>query len=449
MAIDGKIILAKELAARLGIFDNCQILIRAGSITLQAEAKVREIKHRSYILSPSLRVALHIQKKRRMLLRYDQKQNTLHLGPTVGVLATGLPNREIYDPTGLQAELMMLSKIGRKMAGQTFIFMPDSLNWDRKIVRGYNYVPSSSGRGHWVANTYPIPDVVYDRIASRNSEVREKVKRSKNRLKSLPNLHYFNPSFLNKWKVYQLLYNYPDLRPHLPETHLLDLLNLETMLSKYQLLFIKPANGSLGFGIIRVKTNESGQLSYSTYGVGRRNGIADDASELLKKTNEFRRDRSYIVQQGLYLSTYKGSTFDLRIIYQKNSRGEWQVGKKFVRVAPGGSSIANMARGGTAYTSRKVFSYLYSKKAVIEEKNRQIKDLCERIAVGIEQGSGQLFGELGLDLGIDKSGHVWLIEVNSKPRKTTETDFSEGIMRNAFKRPLEYAAYLAGFSREK
>ena len=56
-----------------------------------------------------------------------------------------------------------------------------------------------------------------------------------------------------------------------------------------------------------------------------------------------------------------------------------------------------------------------------------------------------MFGEFGLDLGLDKNGDIWLIEVNSKPRKTTVTEMSKIIMRNAFKRPLEYSIYLAGF----
>ncbi|MDD3894034.1 MAG: hypothetical protein PHU36_03325, partial [Syntrophomonadaceae bacterium] len=56
-----------------------------------------------------------------------------------------------------------------------------------------------------------------------------------------------------------------------------------------------------------------------------------------------------------------------------------------------------------------------------------------------------IYGELGLDVGIDKNGALWLIEVNSKPRKTTESEYSTAVMRKTFKRPLEFASYLAGF----
>lgn len=449
MAINGKIVLSVKLAERLGITVPARVMIRVGSTILPAEVGIGKTQRSSYILSPDLRSALHIQKKRRMLVRYDTGENTIHLGPTIGIFTSGLPNRAVYDPTGLQAELMMLSKIAREMPGQIYMFTADSVNWERSTVRGYNYSPSSSGRGYWVPGTYSLPDVVYNRIASRNDEEREVIKTTKDRLKNLPQLHYFNPSFLNKWEVHQILSKISELYSYLPETHLLDQFSLEKMLVKYQTLFLKPANGSLGSGIIRVKANGKGKTNYTTYGARRRNGQANNALDLLEKTSAFRKERSYIVQQGLNLCTYRGSTFDLRIVYQKNSKGKWQIGKEFVRIAPGRSAVANMARGGTPTQSHKVFRHLYHQEEEIKEKKRLIKGLCNKIAVGIEKGSGQFWGELGLDMGIDKKGHPWLIEVNSKPRKTTETELSQVAMKNAFRRPLEYATYMAGYGRGK
>lgn len=447
MAITGRIILSLKLAKRLGVKAPARVMIRVGSTILPAEVSIGKNQSGSYRLSADLRSALHIQKNRQMVVRYDPGENTIHLGPTIGIFASALPNRPVYDPTGLQAGLMMLSRVGRKMPGQIYIFTADSVNWELSTVRGYHYSFSSSGRGYWVPGTYSLPDVVYDRIASRNDEEREKTETTMQRLKSLPHLHYFNPSFLNKWEVHQMLCKVPILHSYLPETHLLDQAALERMMSKYQTLFLKPANGSLGSGIIRVKANGKGQFYYTSYGVRVRTGRANNALELLQKTSGFRKDRSYIVQQGLNLATYRGSTFDLRIVYQKNGMGKWQIGKEFVRIAPGRSAIANMARGGTPTQSHRVFKHLYHQEDLINDKKRLIRGICHKIAVGIEKGSGQLWGELGLDLGIDKKGHPWLIEVNSKPRKTTETELSQAAMKNAFRRPLEYAAYLAGFRR--
>jgi glutathione synthase/RimK-type ligase-like ATP-grasp enzyme len=343
----------------------------------------------------------------------------------------------------------MLSLMGRSIDGQVYIFTADSINWSNQTARGFNYVQTSPGKGYWVAAQYPLPDVVYDRVVSRRSESREKLKKTKARLRQNPKLSYFNPSFLNKWEVYQLLEGKPDLTPYLPETKLLNLFTLEEMLNKYRVVYAKPANGSLGFGIIRIRLGEKGALHYTTYGSYKRRSQAKNADEFLKKTRDFRKKHSYIVQQGLDLATYRGSSFDLRIIYQKNSQGEWQISKKFARVAPMGSWVANLARGGTVITSRIVLKNIFKKQEKINKTNKQIRLLCQQIAGTLEKSSGETYGEMGLDLGIDKNGHPWLIEVNSKPRKTTETNYSQTIMKNVFLRPLKYAIYLAGFGKTR
>jgi hypothetical protein len=103
------------------------------------------------------------------------------------------------------------------------------------------------------------------------------------------------------------------------------------------------------------------------------------------------------------------------------------------------------AVGGRVITSRVLMKSLFKRKALIEEKNCRIKELCLKVASTLDKLSLGNFGELGFDIGIDKKGWLWLIEVNSKPRKTTSTVSSKLVMRNTFKRPLEYGSYLAGF----
>jgi glutathione synthase/RimK-type ligase-like ATP-grasp enzyme len=103
------------------------------------------------------------------------------------------------------------------------------------------------------------------------------------------------------------------------------------------------------------------------------------------------------------------------------------------------------AGGGRAEISNRVLKYLYNKKSTVDNKNSDISNLCHMIATTLEKNSNYIFGELGIDMAIDTNGGLWLIEVNSKPRKTTVTDYSKVIMKNTFKRPLEYAVFLAGF----
>ncbi|MNU00093.1 Endospore coat-associated protein YheD [compost metagenome] len=51
--------------------------------------------------------------------------------------------------------------------------------------------------------------------------------------------------------------------------------------------------------------------------------------------------------------------------------------------------------------------------------------------------------ELALDIAIDESGRVWLLEINPKPAREVFSRTGEmGIYQRAISRPLEYALYL-------
>ena len=442
----GSISMSRDLVNRLGIEVQPSITIRVGSLKIKSRLIVHDNNKKGYALSPELVQALHIKKRKGMKIRYQAEEKMLHLGPTIGILATLIPgsNREELDPRSLQAELIYLSIVSKAIPGQVYIFTPGSINWANHTCRGYVYQQLSQNRGRWESSIYPLPDVVYDRIHSRSAEARNNVQYAKNRLMNLPYLHYFNPHYLNKWNVHQMLLANPTLIRYLPETQQLDNNNLEEMLKKYRVLYMKPSNGSLGKGIIKVAADK-GRLKYVAYRGRHIRNQASNPAELLRKTKKQRDERHYIVQRGLDLARYKGSPFDLRIIYQKNGQGEWMISKKFCRIAPKGSSISNLSSGGRVEKSSKVMHHLFKKEDLIKSKNEEIRLLCKMVASTLENVSNSTFGELGMDIGIDRKGHLYLIEVNSKPRKTTESIFSPAIVKNTFKRPLAYATYLSGF----
>jgi glutathione synthase/RimK-type ligase-like ATP-grasp enzyme len=442
----GRISISRSLIKKLGIVVEPFITVRVGALMVKSKLQIHENGRGNYVLSPDLIQALHIKKSKGLKVRYQKEEKILHLGPTIGIMATYIPgpSRFEIDPKSLQAELIYLSIVSQSFPGQIYIFTPNNINWANNTCRGYVYRQFSSTRGRWESSIYPIPDVVYDRIPSRSAEARNNVQYAKMRLMQMPYLSYFNPHYLNKWNVHHILSTNPMLVEYLPETRELTENNLEDMLRKYHTLFLKPSNGSLGKGIIKVISGRE-QINYVIYSGKRVRRQAGSAAEFMNKTKKYRGDRHYIVQQGLELVKYKGAAFDLRIIYQKNGCGEWQISKKFCRIAPRGSSISNLSSGGRVEKSSKVLQHIFKKEDKIEAKSEQIRLLCKMVASTLENESNSTFGELGMDIGIDRNGHLYLIEVNSKPRKTTETVFSPAVVRNTFKRPLAYASYLAGF----
>lgn len=446
----GQITLSNTLADRMNIPLRPYVYVRAGARIVKTQLEISYDPSESYIISPQLAQALLIQPGPKLKIQYNKAVDMLHIGPTIGILTSALPRKEAFGASSTQAELIYLSNIGRTLNAQIYVFTPNSIDWENHCTKGYVYKPVSDKCGIWESSVYPLPDVVYDRIPSRKAEARPAIKMTKRKLMSLPELKYFNQSFFNKWRVYQMLITNSSLMPYLPETRILNQNNLQEMLTRHRTLFVKPANGSLGKGIIKIFDKGDGKIHYAVYINGKQHGSADDAANFLEKTRHFRQKRIYIVQQGIDLAKYKDAAFDIRIIYQKNGEGKWIISKKFIRVAAQGSSISNLSKGGHAEQSKLVLSQILKQnKRLIETKNNEMKNLCENVATTMEKVSKTTLGELGLDIGIDQQGRLWLIEVNSKPRKTTETEMSQSIVRNTFKRPLEYGIYLAGFDNKK
>ena len=450
MNIIGQIYLTDALIKKLDMPISTVVKVRVGVRVANSTLVIRNGRLSSYILSPELADFLNLSSRKQLQIRYDHENETIHIGPFIGIFTSFLPNEPDFNAKSVQAELIFLSNISANMPAQFYIFTPGSINWANMTVKGFIYRKLSREQGIWVSSIFPLPDVVYDRISTRRGEAQIRIKNTKKELMNLSYLKYFNPSFLNKWRVHQLLISNESLIPYLPETKLLNITNLKDMMTRHGTLFLKPCNGSLGNGIIKAISGQNGSLYYTVYKRGKHLGHAKNSTELMRKTRFVREDRPYIVQQGIDLATYQKSSFDIRIIYQKNGEGEWQISKKFIRVAPRGSSISNLSRGGTAETSKKVLGTLLNgNEEVIEAKNEELKSLCQNVAVTLETASQKIYGELGLDIGIDGDCNFWLIEVNSKPRKTTETAMSKGIVRNTFRRPLQYAIHLAGFDNFK
>lgn len=445
--MEGHISISNSLADKMNIPLKPYIFIRYGVRIIKTKLEISYETDESFNLSLLLSQALLVQAGARLQIRYDHAADMLHLGPVIGILTSVLPRREEYLASSLQAELIYLSNIGRTLPAQIYIFTPACIDWDNQCTRGYVYRSVSEHHGIWEAALYPLPDVVYDRISTRKAEARPLIKTTKRKLMSLPDLKYFNQSFFNKWRVYEMLVGNPAISPYLPETRLLNQANLKEMAGRYRVLYIKPANGSLGQGIIKTFSKGDGRIYFSTQAGHKYNGSADHPAQFLERTKAFRKQRTYIVQQGIELAKYKDSAFDIRIIYQKNGEGKWLISKKFIRVAARGSSISNLSKGGRPEQSKTVLGEIYKhKKRLIEQKNTEMKNLCANAADAMEAAGSGILGELGLDIGIDQQGKLWLIEVNSKPRKTTETEMSRKIVHNTFKRPLEYSIYLAGFT---
>ncbi|HEY2493168.1 MAG TPA: YheC/YheD family protein [Paenibacillus sp.] len=218
--------------------------------------------------------------------------------------------------------------------------------------------------------------------------------------------HKFISSKMKKGKP---LLNDHVLSRHVPETHWYHNATLTMMLRAFPVLYIKPDKGSSGTGIIRVKRLNSSKSLISFKATSKMCPNTSIVSEVVKR---MRRDKKYIIQQGIALATYRNKPFDLRIVLQKPS-DRWLLTWMSAKVAPRSNSIVtNVAKGARDARIKEILRGADQPLNV----SRVLKKLS-RVSYKVARKLGSYFPLriVGLDMGIDKKGKVWFIEANTKP----------------------------------
>jgi glutathione synthase/RimK-type ligase-like ATP-grasp enzyme len=220
---------------------------------------------------------------------------------------------------------------------------------------------------------------------------------------------------------------------------------LKAMCSKYESVFLKPVRGSLGKGIIKITRSDAGgyQAMFTTT-AGTRKQQFPSLVKLFSSINVKMKTVRYQVQQGLQLIDIARRPVDFRALVQKNVSGKWTITSIVARTAGSAHFVSNLARGGTLSTVKEAIgksNLLIARQEAPERLQRAALEIAE----GIDSHIPAHFGELGIDLAVDTSGRVWLLEVNSKPSKNDNTPLSEQKIRPSVLRMIQYSRYLSGF----
>lgn len=354
--------------------------------------------------------------------------------PVIGVL-TWREGRRFAEP----AYFRRLIGEGRRLGAVVFLFSPQDVDRTGRRVRGF--VPGE--RGNWKARWFPWPDIVIDRYRYYPKQKHRAYLPFRKQNLFL----YANNRLANKWKVHQVLWEDEEMRRWLPETLEYSRENLRTMLQCHPLLYVKPSNGSGGRGILRV---ERAGGSYVLLGRGSQSGrkrtvlrsteaVCHYVDRWVEKEKWGR--ECFVVQQGLRIELLPRRAVDLRLLIQKDGTGTWAVTGLGVRAGKAESAASNLHAGGKAAAALPFLTTVFGAEraqAVLSECHA----LAHNTARAIERNFGRMM-ELGLDIGVDTEGRVWLIEVNPKPGRDIFRHLGEGnLYREAVRRPIQYALYL-------
>lgn len=333
-----------------------------------------------------------------------------------------------------------LSLIGQKLGLAVFVFFPHRIDWVRRRVVGYTYSASAK---RWEKKLFPFPAAVYDRCFYPNLPTLSAYREPIRRLMAHPDTRFLGYGLKGKWNVHQMLVRDEALEPHIPETELFQRSSdLVRWLEERGELFLKPHGGSQGKGVLHVSKTAGG---FTVRGRSARNEVVHarfrSEGKLLAWIRSFTAGRKYLIQRYLTLTTADGEAFDIRALVQKNSGGCWELTGLALRRGAPGSITSNLHGGGHAGEAEPFLRTLYGEEAarVIAET---VRSVALRVPEVLEQYHGRL-AELGVDVGVDTDGRVWVLEANSKPGRSAFAALSDKRVRvAAIRNPMLYAKHL-------
>ncbi|WP_068781204.1 YheC/YheD family protein [Paenibacillus sp. GM2] len=224
-------------------------------------------------------------------------------------------------------------------------------------------------------------------------------------------MKYKSTTIKSKWTKTQWLLNDPFFQRYVPRTLLFNKKNLLAMLDDYNIVFLKPTNGSGGKNIIRIRKIDKGYQSQ----LNTTKTVYSSAAQLYRALKRFAGSRPYLLQKGIRLAKSKGKPFDIRVMVQKTRFGDWVSTALFTKVGNPKKVATNYNQGGTIGTFSKTMNGADFNSIFTPQLESELKRMGVAVGRNFDRHH-QGFQELGLDVAVDSKGKPWILEVNTRPQ---------------------------------
>ncbi|RXI99868.1 YheC/YheD family protein [Anaerobacillus alkaliphilus] len=324
---------------------------------------------------------------------FKVKRNKNKVGPVIAILTSKEGRQDFY---GNRSTFKKIHHQLQQTGGILFVMTPEGYQGEE--IDGFLFI-----EGEWRKACLPLPDIIYNRVASYRAEEKLDEIRKMALQNAIP---LYNPHFFNKWETYKQLLQNDLCKDYLPDTMVMDDFRKFTdWIEKYQTLIVKPVLSNRGNGVYLVKkninhievTSNKVKNKYSSYG---------EAWEALKSKLHA---QTVIIQKHIALKQYLNRPYDLRILVQR-VKEHWGVTGIGVRWAGQGSVTTHVPQGGSILPFETVSSGI---------DRQEIQKLAIQIANQLELAYGYLC-EFSIDLGVDEANQLWIFEINSKPMQFDE-----------------------------
>lgn len=365
--------------------------------------------------------------------------------PLLGILTMDDP-AELFR--GNRSNFVDLIRTGSEMGVSVCVVTVKDLKLRHKKIAGYLYDPETK---RWFQQTIGIPYVLYNRIPFREDESTSEVQQAIQAIIKNPQVQLFNPTFFNKWSLFEWLNKAKTTAKYIPATRKMTASQeLESLFKLHSSVYLKPISGKAGKGIMKAERTIRKLDRKPEYALSIQETKGSivfkypKISQLWSKIKEETGSEDYIAQQGVAIVRYKKRPFDLRLLVQKNYKGVWDVTGIGARLAGRQSITTHVPRGGSIDDPEKLLAAGFGTEGAKRIMLRARKAALA-IARQIEKKSGHLLGEMSMDMGVDVHGGIWFFEANSKPMKFDEPQ----IRKKSLERIVQYSLFLIRSSQAK
>jgi glutathione synthase/RimK-type ligase-like ATP-grasp enzyme len=329
-----------------------------------------------------------------------------------------------------------LAKVARQQSLDICRFTPQQIDIETKEIHAQVL---DENQENWMDQKMVVPDFIYDRtfhgLTRETTDLTEKIKWLK---KQSTFLGYGLPS---KWEIYEALKNHPHLQAFLPKTSKIHTSeDMWKQLDEHERIVLKPAFGARGTGIYLVKKTNEGAIVTMTKKAEKYERSFQSKSHVNKWVDRLLQRYSYLCQPYLELSTAENHPFDLRVLLQKDHRNQWVERGRGIRLGQKDNITANIATGGL-FLPVTTFLQTYPDTIPLAAEHT-IQHILRTLPDQVEARFNRLF-ELGIDLGVDRNGQVWILDINSKPGRKIIESLYPAQYHQLYLAPILYCQYLA------
>jgi len=362
--------------------------------------------------------------------------------PVLGILTLYLNDNGALEERPIYQRM---TTAGQKLGLDVFVFTPRDVNYKTNRINAQFYDTATK---KWSKRWTPFPNLIYDRCRIQKSSRFDELRRFR---QQYGHMTFLNRPLRNKWTVHRTLSRDKRFAGNLPSSRMYEsFADLNMMLRKHSVIYLKPINGTGGRGILRIERVGNDKVLLQGRDQQRRIVASQriSTSELADKLSSWRlKENRYLVQQGIPIKLPNGRVHDYRMLVQKDGEGNWRVTGCAGRIGAQNSVTSNLHGGGHAATMDTLLKRWIKNESKIDSVKQDAEHFGVQVAQHLEQSYGRLC-ELALDLAIDKQGRVWLLEVNPKPAREVFMEAGDTkTYHRAITRPLEYALHL--FETEK